>query len=222
MRMRTVEARLGRLEVPVRELAPEEVVERAPGLPEVVLLVAVRHVVHHRVHLAHDPPLGERQAREARRVAELGAGERAALLGGHLLEVQEDELPGVPELVRQVAVRPEALEGQVQVHPKRRARREGEAQRVGPLLLDDVQRVDHVPEGLGHLAALRVADEAVEHDGAADGRTDTGRGGRGQGVSAAGAAGWGKLHAPLLRQRRRLSREQGRGGAERTRRGASR
>lgn len=89
---RTVEARLGRLEVPVGELPPEEVVERPPSLPKVVLLVAVGDAVHLLVHFRHDPALCEGQLGEARRVAEGGIGEGAALGGVELLEVQEDEL----------------------------------------------------------------------------------------------------------------------------------
>ncbi len=42
---------------------------------------------------------------------------------------------------------------------------QGEAQRVGAVLVDDLQRVDAVAQGFGHLAALRVPDQAVDEHG---------------------------------------------------------
>jgi hypothetical protein len=41
---------------------------------------------------------------------------------------------------------------------------EGEAHGVGAVGRDDVERVDAVAEGLGHLAALAVLDDGVDED----------------------------------------------------------
>ena len=51
-----------------------------------------------------------------------------------------------------------------QIRTRVRATGEGEAQRVGAVIAHPIHRVDAVAQGLGHLAAVLVADEAVEED----------------------------------------------------------
>ena len=76
-----------------------------------------------------------------------------------------DEARCVPNLVAEVAGRLYALVRETHIVSGAVAGREGEAQRIRAVLVDDLQRVDAVAERLGHLAALRVAHQTVDKDG---------------------------------------------------------
>src|SRR3546814_9074584 len=73
----------------------------------------------------------------------------------------------VPELGREVAIA--LYPGVRDLHVAAadgRGRGEHEAQRVGPVRLDQIERVHDVALRLGHLLAVPVAHEAVQIDGA--------------------------------------------------------
>ena len=76
---------------------------------------------------------------------------------------REDQPSGVPHLVREAPARVEVLLAEWDALRLGRLIRQAEPQRVGALPGDRVERVDHVPERLRHLAALRVADQPVDH-----------------------------------------------------------
>ena len=72
------------------------------------------------------------------------------------------EARGVPQLGGEVAVALDALLIELDVAALAFHRRQREAQRVGAVFVDQAERIDRVALRLGHLLALRVADEAVE------------------------------------------------------------
>ena len=145
-----VERALAQLDVPIAEVAPEEVVQRAGGDAQLEL-----------AHVEGDFFDGALQPRDDPLV---GGGE---LDGGHgrdvdPLRVHQHEAGGVPHLVHEVARRLDLALTVAAVVAGRDARDEGETQRIGAVLVDHFQRIDAVAQRLGHLAALLVAHDAVQ------------------------------------------------------------
>ena len=71
----------------------------------------------------------------------------------------------VPQLVGKTGARFDALFGIADVVARRVARHEEEAQRVGAVFFDDLQRINAVAQRLGHLSAQLVADDTVNKHG---------------------------------------------------------
>jgi hypothetical protein len=86
-----------------------------------------------------------------------------------LASVHLGEAAGIPQLGREVAVTLDALGRELDVAALRCHRGQREAERVGAVLVDQVQGVDDVALRLRHLRALLVADEGVDVD---DGERD--------------------------------------------------
>ena len=108
----------------------------------------------HGVEPTDDPLLLQRQ----------GLGEPA----GHVfpVDVHVDEPGGVPNLVGEVPAGGHLLVGVAGVVAGGVAGDQGKAQGVGAVLVDHVHRVDAVAQGLAHLPALGIPEQAVvEHGG---------------------------------------------------------
>ena len=70
----------------------------------------------------------------------------------------------VPDLGREVAADLELLLVDLRVALERGDERDREAERVRRIRLDELQRIERVALRLGHLRAVRRADDAVDHD----------------------------------------------------------
>ena len=152
---------LGELDVPVAELAPEERVELASHLAELIRLDATRHLLGKARETAEDPRVGLRARngltrREAVEVAEHETArvpdlrhERTRLLGARAAD----------ELVRLLV--DIGVEAHVLVVGDKR--QQVEAHRVGAVHGDEVHRIDAVALGLGHARAVLGEDGSVDH-----------------------------------------------------------
>ena len=69
---------------------------------------------------------------------------------------------GVPNLVRKVAVRFDAAQTDVEIVAGRAQRQQGEAERIGAELVNDLHRIERVAQRLAELAAMLVAHQAVQ------------------------------------------------------------
>ncbi len=148
-----LEGGLGQLDVPVEDLVPGEVEQGVGELRELVVLVVRVDLGDHRVEPGEDPAV---RGRHLRRVRQRALDRRA---------VHQGETGGVPDLVGEVPGALDPVLADRDVDARVGAAREGEAEGVGAVLVHPVQRVDHVPEGLGHLLAVLVTDHAVQGDG---------------------------------------------------------
>ena len=92
-------------------------------------------------------------------VAEAGSKSLTGSAGVDLGEAR-----GVPQLGREVAVALDARGTELDVAPLRRHRRKREAQRIGAISVDQLERVDDVAFRLRHLLALLVADQRMDVD----------------------------------------------------------
>ena len=79
-----------------------------------------------------------------------------------LFEIEENESRGVPDLVGEGAIAEDALFAQRNVGAGRGHHRQREAQRVGAVFLDQLQRVHDVAARLGHLHAFGIAHQRVQ------------------------------------------------------------
>ena len=145
-------------QIPVGEIAPEEVAQDLGGPVDAKRVELLVHAPHGVLLARQDPPVLEVQI----------VGHLRDRQDRFVSEAHQRKASGVPQLVDEVAPRGErgfqvlVVETDVGADPCTGDHRE--AQRVGPVQLDDLQRVDTVAEGLGHLAPLDITHGAVEVD----------------------------------------------------------
>ena len=159
-----VETQFDEFEVPVAELAPEELIDGVGGFVEAIVGESVVDGSGDGAEAVEDPSGFERRVG-----GEFGDG--AVVAHRHLvaglfgaIDVHEEEAGGVPDLVGEGAVAFGAgfAEGDVGAGGGHRC--EGEADGVGAVALDDIDGVDDVALGLRHLLAVGVADQGVDVD----------------------------------------------------------
>ena len=143
---------LGELDIPVAVGGPEELVEAQGRIAEAVGLQRTGDRGRGLLGLADDPAV-------ERLVAGGGieAGPQGRLV--HL-----DEAGGVPQLGDEVAVALDAGRAELDVAALGDRGQQRHAQGIGAIVVDDLQGVDHVALGLGHLGAALVAHQAVDVD----------------------------------------------------------
>ena len=146
-----IQDQLARFEVPVAEVIPEELVRPLCRVVEAVLLEGGAGGLHAAVQAVQDPPVHGVEASGRLRVG----GE------GPTFEVHEQEARGVPDLVGEPGAQLEGIPVHKDVLALGGHERQGELEGVGAVLLDHLEGIDAVAEGLGHLAALHVPDQAV-------------------------------------------------------------
>ena len=156
---RILQLRFRHLHIPVAKIVPEKTVERLHGRAELKLGEAAVHLprggeqpLENGVIVGVEP--AGREARENRR--ERGV---VARLPAHLAEPAR-----VPELVAEIFPALDPVFLKADVLPLRRDRHDPEPQAVRPVGVDQVERVGRIAEGLRHLPALLVADDAGEVD----------------------------------------------------------
>jgi len=79
--------------------------------------------------------------------------------------IADVEAGGVPDFVGKVAVRFDARDAEFHVVAGRAAGEQAEAQRIGAVFVDQIQRIHYIAEALAHLTTRFVAHEAVQIDG---------------------------------------------------------
>ena len=143
------------LDVPVADDAPDKFVERRRRVVQAILCQRMVDGVVGTCQLSKYPLVDGKL--RARRIETLR--QHSAI---HLREAGR-----VPELGGEVARSLDPGRRQAQTAGRgRRHRRHREAQRVGTVFVDQLQRVDDVALGLGHLLTLLVRHQPVQVDGA--------------------------------------------------------
>ncbi len=156
-----VEPGLDLLDVPVGEVAPDEVVDGRRGLVQAEPLVGLGRLAHGRLAPRDDPAIGQGELVPPHHVSAPPASGRG---GPSRLERMNRPAfqslfaklrPGANEVSRSLGSRMTSV-------PTDIAGDQGVAKRVGAVALDHLQRIDAVAERLGHLAVLGVAHGAVQ------------------------------------------------------------
>ena len=140
---------LRKLDVPVAELVPGEVIERFAGTAELVVVERRIHFGANLFRAAEDPAV---------RIGQLGCVGQRCRSGA----VHQREAGGVEQLGGEVARRPGMILADGQVTAGAGAAGQGEPQSVGTEHLHPVQWVDAVAARLAHLAAELVANQPVQ------------------------------------------------------------
>ena len=142
---------LAQLDVPVAELAPREVVYILGRDAEIAVLHMGGHLGDGAVQAGKNPLIGQKQ---------LGGVDGFPGLGVH-----QHEAGSIPHLIGEIPGAFHLLVGIAGIVSGADAHGQREAQRVRAVLIDDFQRIHAVAQALGHLAALRVAHQAVNQHG---------------------------------------------------------
>ncbi len=143
---------LRHLDVPVADAVPRELVERLRREVEVV-----------RVEVLADRRYRLGESREDVAVLEFAHG--VGQLWPLVAELHQDEPGHVPQLVEEVARVLELRRRRPHRAPLGRRVGHREAERVGAVLVHQLERVDGVPLRLAHLPPLRIDDQRGDIDG---------------------------------------------------------
>ena len=144
---------LGQLDIPVAKLTPEEVIEPLAGLVEAKVLELLVDLGRHPGESGENPALRRRQPLDVDVLADL-----------RLTDTRQGKACGVPDLVAKGPITGHALEIQRDVPSRAVEDGEGKTNGVGPILIHDLERIDGVAAGLGHLLSLGVPDQTGEMD----------------------------------------------------------
>ena len=144
---------LGDLDIPVAERLPDEVNDLRQCDTVLILLEVGSCLGYKPVKSREDPLILER---------ELGRVSLADI--EVILTVHDNESHGIPDLVAEVTTHLDLVFLESLVITGSITCYEGESQGVGTGLLNDLERVDTVTQGLTHLTALRVSYETVDQD----------------------------------------------------------
>ena len=149
-----LQVRLDDLDVPVRVLVPEEVIEAVGGGVEPVAPEPRVHFPDDLVQPVQDPAVDRRQVSRRRHRRPLR----------QFADRHQHEARRVPDLVDELAVPLHPLLREDDVHAGRRHGRQREPERVGADVVHDLERVDDVAARLAHLLPVLVAHEAGDVD----------------------------------------------------------
>ena len=149
------EPRLHHLDIPVTELLPEEAVDLIGSDTQLILLHILGNIPYKGVALTEDPAVCQRQ------VGQLHGIDGCRI---RLVDIHQDETGCVPYLVCEITVGDDTLPVEAHVVARRISGDQRETQGVGTVLIDDLKRIDPVPQRLTHLPALVIANQTMEQN----------------------------------------------------------
>ncbi len=161
-----VQPRLDQLDVPVAELAPEEIVDAIRRLIETISLKRLVHVFRRAIEPREYPTVFERVSLKPGNAAAYGetgvppAPRPQARLDP--IHVHEHEPRRVPYLVGKITVSRGAALAERDIRAGSCHRRQGEARRVRPVLPDHLNWIKHIALSLRHFLPIRIAHQGVD------------------------------------------------------------
>ena len=152
-----LEFRLRDFHIPVTKIVPEKSVERLHRRTEFEFNETPFHLARRREQALKNGVVV--RVKFLRREARQNRRERSVVsrLAAHLAEPAR-----IPQLVTKILTTLDPVFLKTDVLPLRRDRHDAEAQAIGTVGSDEIERVGRVAEGLRHLAALLVANDAGE------------------------------------------------------------
>src|SRR5439155_3823234 len=164
---------LDQLDVPIAELAPEKVVDAVGSLVEAVSFERLIDIVDHAVEARKNPAILQASRFEsahplcsagalARGLSELFQRPDTGLL--RRVHTHEHETSCIPDLIGKITIPLSSIFRKCNVGARGSHGCQREARGIGPEALDDVDRVDHIPLGFGHLLALGIPYQRVNID----------------------------------------------------------
>ncbi len=148
------EARLDDLQIPIAQLAPEKLVDRAGGLIKTVVRQRLVYLSGHAIEARVYPAV-----LEVTQIVFCNALRQT--YSPNAVQIHEDKARGVPDLVGKCAIAFRAIGVERNVGSRRRHGSQREAHCVRAVFLRDLDWVDHVALGLRHLLPVSVTHQSV-------------------------------------------------------------
>ena len=146
-----VEPRLHHLDIPVAEFLPDEVVDLLYGDAQLELLHIFRDFRRQHIDLVEHPAILQSQGtlldllRNLRRV-----------------QIHQDEPGGVPHLIGKIPAGLHALPVETHVVARRISGHQRQPQGIGPVFVDNLQRINAVTQRFAHLTPQRIPHQTVD------------------------------------------------------------
>src|SRR3990172_12710807 len=137
---------------------PEKIVELLAVIIDLKVFERCLNIANTAVKPRENPTIGkiEMLLRKGGKVDRIAAAD--------LSLIQQKKTAGVPNLIREIASQLAFLGGKKNILSERGKVGNGKPQRIGPVFVDDVQRIGRIAERLAHFPALRVANNAGKVD----------------------------------------------------------
>ena len=158
-----IKSGLYHLDIPVAEFVPHKVVDLLYCDAELEFIHIIRHSLNSIVEAGQNP-LVLRADRGGHLVRVDERAQNGLIFGTFLRKVHHDKSGGVPDLICEVSVRDDSLVVETHIVSGRIAGDKSHSQRVRTVVPDDLQRINAVSEGLGHLAAQGIPDKSMEEN----------------------------------------------------------
>ena len=146
-----VQPRLDQFNIPVADLAPDEIIHGTAGFAQFKLIQQRGHIRSHILHAGKDPLIRQFVRRPFR-------------VGLIAFQIHQREAGSVPDFIGKVTGGFQTAPVETHVVAGRIAGDQHEAQGIAAILFDHLQRIDTVAQGFAHLTALLIPHQAVnEH-----------------------------------------------------------
>ena len=142
------QAGLAQLNIPVTEFAPGEIIDLRGSQAEVAVLHMLGDILHCLLQPGQDPLVRSLQLR--------------GIKGFPLVYVHQYKAAGVPHLVGKVPGSLHLVLAVAGIIAGAHAHYQAEAQRVGTVFVNNLQRIYAVAQGFGHLPSLFIPHQAVD------------------------------------------------------------
>ena len=165
------ERKLRKLNVPIADLAPSKRIQRLRRLVEFEVFETFFDGRNRFLKARQDPSVRRKKLRvvvekpltgSALRFSQRRGIRNQAVYRTLRIELQVQEFDRVPNLVTEGAIAFHSVHRKLDVASLARHRSQGEAKRIGSVLIDQNQGVDHVPLGLRHLLAFFIPHHGVQ------------------------------------------------------------
>ena len=119
---------------------------------ELVFIHILCHIFRNRIGARDDPPVSRCQVRGIR------------LMKRHIVQIHQNETGCIPHLVGKITACLDAFIVIAHVIAGRIAGHECQTQCIRAVLINDLERIDAVPERLAHFASQRIPDQTMDQN----------------------------------------------------------
>ena len=149
--VRPIETVLSQFNIPVTEIIPGEVINVISGCPQFKLIQVPAYIFNGTVEAVENPAVCQSKIRRVRNEGFL-----------IIVQIHNGKLSGIPQLIGKVTVSFYLFIVETHIIAWCITGYQSEAQRIGAIFINNFQRINAIAKGLGHLTALRVANQTMD------------------------------------------------------------
>ena len=146
-----IQAGLSQLDIPVAYLAPDEVVNHATGFAQLEFFQHFGNALGSVLQAGQNPFIGQ------------SVGSKFSI-GGISLNIHQSKTGSIPNLIGKIAGCFHTLPIEAHIIARSVTGNQHKAQGISAIFVDNLQRVDAIAQGFGHLAALTIAYQTMDED----------------------------------------------------------